>query len=79
MPMTKNTIPQNCGMDTEKEPEAGICKVCGCTDNHACYDLDYGPCWWVDETYTLCSHCAGPEDPDSLAALRLIEKEEDVW
>ncbi|WP_296940844.1 hypothetical protein [uncultured Dysgonomonas sp.] len=43
--MDGNTTPQNCGMNTEKEPEAGICKVCGCTDNHACYDPEYGPCW----------------------------------
>lgn len=53
----------------------GTCKVCGCTDDHACYDADYGACWWVDETETLCSHCAGPDDPESLAALRLMDKE----
>jgi len=54
----------------------GTCKVCGCTDEHACYDPDYGPCWWVDEREDLCSHCAGPEDIESLAALKLMDKEE---
>jgi hypothetical protein len=35
---------------------SGVCKVCGCTDNNACITL-LGPCWWVDETQTLCSAC----------------------
>lgn len=35
----------------------GTCKVCGCTDDHACM-TDYGSCWWVDEGHTLCSACA---------------------
>lgn len=33
----------------------GTCYVCGCTEEHACE----GGCWWVDETRTLCSQCAG--------------------
>ncbi|MDR1883708.1 MAG: hypothetical protein LBR26_13130 [Prevotella sp.] len=57
-----------------KEPEAGTCKICGCTDENACMDSWYGPCWWTDETQTLCSHCASPENPRSLAALRLRYK-----
>jgi len=35
----------------------GTCKKCGCTDTDACYHLDFGPCWWVDESHELCSHC----------------------
>lgn len=35
----------------------GICKICGCTDDKACYHPDFGPCWWLDETHELCSHC----------------------
>lgn len=59
----------------------GICKVCGCTEDHACYDADYGSCWWVDETETLCSHCADAGYDNSLKALILMDKEneEDLW
>lgn len=31
-----------------------VCKVCGCTDNHACH----GGCYWTDNEHTLCSQCA---------------------
>ncbi len=30
------------------------CKICGCTDNHACI----GGCFWVDSNHTICSRCA---------------------
>lgn len=33
---------------------AGVCRVCRCTDDHACE----GGCWWV--TPDLCSACAVP-------------------
>ena len=36
----------------------GVCKMCGCTDNDACFNPKVGNCWWVDGTHTLCSHCA---------------------
>ena len=54
----------------EKSSENGVCRVCGCTDDNACYIPGVGPCWWVDETHTLCSHCVeiDPED---------IEREDD--
>jgi len=32
------------------------CRVCGCTENRACFHPDHGACWWVE--YDLCSHCA---------------------
>lgn len=37
--------------------ETGICKVCGCTWNNTCFSSEYGACWWVNETETICSHC----------------------
>lgn len=38
-------------------PLEGECYLCGCTDNKACVHPDLGPCWWVDESHNLCSHC----------------------
>jgi len=35
----------------------GTCKVCGCTDNSACFNPNHGPCWWVNGDHDLCSHC----------------------
>jgi hypothetical protein len=34
------------------------CRECGCSENHACYRPDRGPCSWV--AADLCSHCAQP-------------------
>lgn len=31
------------------------CRVCGCTDNHACM-TDDGACYWIEPD--LCSACA---------------------
>lgn len=31
----------------------GICRVCGCTDDHACEV----PCSWANARHTLCSNC----------------------
>lgn len=42
----------------------GTCRVCGCTATRACTNPTHGNCWWVDETETLCSHCALPEIAD---------------
>lgn len=36
----------------------GTCRVCGCTENQACYSHNHGTCWWVEPD--LCSHCAEP-------------------
>lgn len=35
----------------------GTCKICGCTDENACYHPDFGACWWLDTTHEICSHC----------------------
>lgn len=34
------------------------CRVCHCTQDHACVDPVHGPCWWVE--VDLCSHCGEP-------------------
>lgn len=44
------------------EPIPGVCRVCGCTDANPCYHPEYGTCHWVDDTHTLCSHCASVEE-----------------
>ena len=36
--------------------EVKTCRVCGCTDSHACIASE-GPCHWVEED--LCSACVG--------------------
>ena len=43
---------------SDEKPEGGKCCICGCTDEYACFNPDYGSCWWVDRKHTLCSHCA---------------------
>lgn len=50
--------------ETVSSPPELICRVCGCTDDHACE----GGCWWadLDEWFArggpLCSACVKPED-----------------
>lgn len=39
----------------ETDETVRTCRVCGCTDDHACP----GGCWWIDED--LCSECVGKE------------------
>lgn len=36
-------------------PRSGVCRVCGCTDQHACD----GGCSWADASHTLCTNCVG--------------------
>jgi len=36
----------------------GRCQGCGCSDEQPCLDVDDEPCFWIDETHTLCSRCA---------------------
>lgn len=45
-----------------EKPQRGICKVCGCSNENPCYHPVHGYCWWVDDSQTLCSHCAHLED-----------------
>ena len=39
----------------ERVPEVRTCRVCGCTDDHACVGLLVGPCYWIEPD--LCSSC----------------------
>lgn len=32
------------------------CRLCGCTQEDACFDEAFGPCFWVGDD--LCSQCA---------------------
>jgi hypothetical protein len=41
----------------EDELRPRTCRVCGCTDEAACWPA----CWWVDED--LCSSCARTSGP----------------
>ena len=52
----------------------GVCHKCGCTEDNPCVDSIYGPCWWVNDDSTLCSHCADETYPDSLVSV-IIEEE----
>ncbi|MGQ7462201.1 hypothetical protein ACTGZQ_06620 [Streptococcus suis] len=38
-------------------PKDSHCVTCGCTWDKPCYAYHVGPCWWVDDTETICSHC----------------------
>lgn len=45
-------------VDGYPPPDAGVCRVCGCTEIHACIDTETGtPCAWADDTMTLCTVC----------------------
>jgi uncharacterized protein YifE (UPF0438 family) len=48
------------------DPEHGVCRVCGCTDDNPCYGADDESCTWAPgENHTLCTICrdkaASPE------------------
>lgn len=51
-PKTKLTAIKG-GKHLEAGANPGVCRVCGCTDEHACP----GGCYWVE--VDLCSVCAG--------------------
>lgn len=46
------------GLVVHADHVARRCRVCGCTDGLACFDLDHGACWWIEPD--LCSHCGEP-------------------
>jgi ParB family chromosome partitioning protein len=48
-----STAPEEFGLD-----QGWVCRVCGCTDEHACETED-GPCHWAEPN--LCSACVGKE------------------
>lgn len=51
-------------MAMEKKAEERQCRICGCTENHACS----GGCYWVEDG--LCSACA---DKRLVADLRRVK------
>jgi len=42
--------------------QEGVCRVCGCSDLHACVNDAGDACFWIEED--LCSNCASPEAQD---------------
>lgn len=50
---------------SKQVPIPGTCAVCGCTEDHACYNPYYGSCWWIGRSRILCSHCAIIDIADS--------------
>lgn len=43
--------------DGNLSPRAGTCRICGCTDEAACYIAEKGRnCSWHDSAGTLCDH-----------------------
>lgn len=44
----------------------GTCRICGCTDKRSCVHPDFGPCFWLDDTHELCSHCVELKDDPSV-------------
>lgn len=58
-------------LDKEDAPRvqttARTCRICGCTDDHACRTKAGLPCSWVKPD--LCSACAEKEKPDPFDAL----------
>jgi hypothetical protein len=41
----------------------GVCKICDCTDDHACIKEDGQPCSWV--TSDLCDACCLIQEPQA--------------
>ena len=40
---------------SKAKAKAGVCRICGCTEDHACLGPDGKPCHWVEPN--LCSAC----------------------
>ncbi len=43
-------------------PVPGVCRICGCTEENPCFHPEHDNCSWVDDTFTLCSHCASKKE-----------------
>jgi len=43
--------------EPDQVPPAGVCRVCGCTEENPCP----GGCGWTDKTRTICTRCANGE------------------
>jgi hypothetical protein len=52
-------IPPTCKLPNDRGGAiGGICRVCGCTDDHACQCADGQPCGWTNGATDLCTACA---------------------
>lgn len=60
----KGEAKQKAAKKRKAKPVAGVCRVCGCTENEACETEAGEPCHWVEPD--LCSACA-PEVDEQLA------------
>jgi len=50
------------------------CRVCGCTDDNACWDpVANHPCYWVEDD--LCSACVAPH----VARIPVFKCEDSLW
>lgn len=75
--LTKSNIDElNKKLKKHPNKGPGICRVCGCTWDHACSD-NRGPCWWINQGHNLCSHCFG--DLMEIDVLSDIELEGEVY
>ena len=61
------------------EPIEGVCRICGCTEDNPCFNPKYGYCYWVDETKTLCSHCADKKIADDPETIHCVNDRSDVF
>lgn len=45
------------GVEVDGQPVAGVCRVCGCTQDNGCYiEREDRVCGWTDATRTLCDN-----------------------
>lgn len=57
-------------MPRSKAIDLGVCRLCGCTQQHACPGTR---CAWVDASHTLCTACLPKLTAEELAALCQVE------
>jgi len=62
-----------------EDRQEGVCRFCGCTEDHACITADGQPCHW--RAPAICSACAdvilAPEEDDLDVVLESVEKRAD--
>ena len=62
-----------------EEPIPGVCQVCGCTEDNPCFNPKHGYCSWVDESMTLCSHCANKDIAEDPETIHCVNDNNDVF
>ena len=61
------------------EPIPGVCRVCGCSEDNPCFNPKHGYCSWVDDSMTLCSHCANKEIAEDPETIHCVNDSNDVF